>query len=294
MKRWKLGLRVAAAILACTLLSGCGMLKTKDSEKDSEEEIVIRMPDIELPEIVPESEPEENTEEEERQKWEDHYTHYIQPGGFNNYSIDMWEKVSGMELNMRMKFSFEDNNYKSEIIMLDKKKQEKGSTILYYVDGMSYVETLIDGKRISLYRSDELDLEQNESVVMENSLGIDEEAAKDADYYGSEEIDGVIYDILHTKNLVTRASNANSYMDVYYYINRETQYLEKAVGKIVITVMEMEFTRNDNNEGVTAPKGGNSAKKLSEEDFNLAYGMSYLKTAFYSMGYDYRQLGLNY
>ena len=231
MKRWKLGLRVAAAILACTLLSGCGMLKTKDSEKDSEEEIVIRMPDIELPEIVPESEPEENTEEEERQKWEDHYTHYIQPGGFNNYSIEMWEKVGGMELNMRMKFSFEDNNYKSEIIMLDKKKQEKGSTILYYVDGMSYVETLIDGKRISLYRSDELDLEQNESVVMENSLGIDEEAAKDADYYGSEEIDGVIYDILHTKNLVTSTSNANSYMDVYYYINRETQYLEKAVGK---------------------------------------------------------------
>ncbi len=164
-------------------------------------------------------------------------------------AIDFEMTVAVTEKEARMYYDFEN-------VMMD----------MYVVDEKLYIKGEMEGEEICLWTEVGADAEASDLVDTDTVSIVDTDTIISSSYREEKEEDGVMYDVLD----VTTQEDNNT-IDWTYYINRETQYIERAVaveedGTIVCNMKEIDTITVpddfDNAEETDLETAGNTVMAL--------------------------------
>ena len=188
----------------------------------------------------PTKEPAEPTEEpngqgsDDSDDWAEAYNDYFERDNImpKNCETEMLATVDDMDVEITLAVVDNDARmyFDLETVMMD----------LYVIDKKIYLKGTAEGEDIWMWTEAESE-EDTEGLVDTESVSIiDTDTIVSYEYREAVEEDGVVYDVL---DVVTK--DDSSELEWAYFINRETQYLEKAVaidndGTVLCNIREIE------------------------------------------------------
>lgn len=301
MKRRNFWVRCAALLMAGVLLVGCGKkqeLQPIDAKEAGgiggllasgadNEPIMSRL----------------STEDEEKPKseWADKYDHYFEEHPLTNKVMEIETEEQGLKIFIRFAFGQTDDliyiryavwegDVKTEF---DTTVEENYVTAYFLASGEAYIETVMKGRKTEYQQTSGMAWSDMGSISKsENPMGLGDATLEGIVYDGEETIDGVIYDKIYTKALMQTASKANRWVKHYFYVNRETQEVERYQLRDFTTDMNCYFKPLDMTQYLEVPEEMKKGKKVKMEEFAARYGLAIVKITYNSMGIDPNKLNL--
>lgn len=298
MKGKKFWLKAAAGLLAVMLLAGCAGKETQESSAAEGangggglaglmESAQVQVSESSSEEIAP------------KDDWSTKYENYFKEHPLQNCIIDMATEEEGVKMAIRfglgqteeflyLKYVVWECDAKQE---LDTSSEDNYVTAYMYKNGEAYLATTMKGKKTEYYKTTDLDFMNAEQMASsDNPLGLADDSEFTYDH--EEELDGVVYDVLFTKTLHTTKSKANRWVKNYYYINRETQALERVFVKDAAMSMDCYIAPLDPATFAEMPAEMKNGKKDAGEDFVKRFALGVVKITYNAVGIDPNKLDL--
>lgn len=295
----KISLLLAISLVATSLLTACGKTEEPTAASTPTQESSITnntVDDGSAPQSNSESAPANDSKADDTKDWNKAYDNFFKDYKFfdDGVTLDLYTVDYNGKANVRMLMSTLGEDTRMTMEMMGNDGASSGFTVckvgdysyLYY-DATSqmpeggnpdeyiiWVKTVNDEDTSSIGTFDK------------DNFGLDEEVAIEATYDGEETIDGVVYDVL--KYIEARADitdeNADSDPIIqYYYINRETQKLDKVESLTQNSSTTIHFTSISKIE---YPANIEEAKEVTSEEYAMDAFVALLSMASGSMDSD--------
>lgn len=287
MKKRGLGVRIAALLLAGALMAGCGETAVETPEPASTERAVLDLTSNATPEPVSTEAPKDD--------WSGKYDNYFEVHPLDGVTVEAETISEGVKVFLRMSFiDTEELSYVRMCLWEGKRKkefdktQELNAVTLYcYNNGDVYLMTELKGKPTIYQKATGFSWDQLDELTMgDHRFGIKDDVYEEAKYDHDETIDGVVYDVLASKVLRQTESKANRWVKYYFFINRETQAMDRFQIKDSTEITDYYVFPIEETTYTELPEGFKSAKKIKAEDLILWYAISYLKINMSAFGQD--------
>lgn len=287
MKKRGLGVRIAALLFAGALLAGCGEKAAETQEPASTERAVLDLTSNATPEPISMEEPKED--------WSGKYDNYFDEHPLNASTVEAETVSEGIKVFLRM--SFIDTDELSYVRMclwegkrkkeFDKTQELNAITLYCYSNGDVYISTELKGKPTTYQKATGFSWDNLYELTMgDHRFGIQNDVYEDVVYDHEETIDSVVYDVLMSKVLRQTESKANRWVKYYFYINRETQAMDRFQIKDSTDITDYYVFPIDESSYAELPEGFKSAKKIKAEDVIVWYAIAYLKINMSAIGQD--------
>ena len=285
-KRFVAGL--AGLLAAGMLLSGCSM-GASDKGSDAAEVSVTSEEPKESATATP------IPTEEPKDDWSGKYDNYFDEHPLQNIIMDLEVEEEGYLVHMRYYLGQTDTANVIRYSMwacrsgkeLDMSTERNVFTAYFTYEGEAYLQVDLKGKKPEYYHGVNIGEEDLTAITQsESPVEIGDDTVEETSYDREEVIDGVVYDILMSKTLRKTKSKANRWVKTYFYINRETQQLEKMVEKDSTKENVCIITPFDTTDYQEIPNELLKAKKLKEHDFEVKFAVSFLRISLNCIGVD--------
>ena len=289
---WKL---LTVALMGAFLI-GCGKTEGADAGRETGEAAVseasLNPVAASLSDLLGS---EQSASEEKQEDWSGRYENYFDEHPVMNTVMDVYTETQGNKIFLRFAFGqTEEMLYvKYAVWECSAKKELDTSTednyvVLYFTkDGEAYLETVMKGKKTEYQRTSGLDWSLVGQVSQtDRPMGIVNTMLEDIKYDREEVIDCVVYDVLVAKSLRQTQSKANRYVKNFFFINRETQELEKYQLKDSIETLDCTFTPLDMDSIADIPEEMKKGKVVKLDEFAEKYALAIVKITYNSMGLD--------
>ena len=259
-RNWKMSM-VMLAVSA--MLAGCAIQKEEEVSTEEPSSVIAL-----TSEATEEAEP--------KVDWAEHYKDF-----FRSYDLD----------NTMMTLDYQERSSNGLIIRLTQRRSEgkvwlhiefeekepTGNYMDVYTDeqGMVYFKSQIRDNKPVLSKASGILSEAEASLGIDNPVLFEEEDFLGATYDREITEEDIVYDVLYARILHKTTTAANRYIKYYFYVNRETQKLEKITLQDAGAESVCYVTPID---GLEIPEEILNAKKeKKQEDFLLLMGREITK-----------------
>ncbi|MBP5282877.1 MAG: hypothetical protein J6Z22_10315 [Lachnospiraceae bacterium] len=287
MIRRKFMATLAGVLAAGMLLSGCAIGAGDKGGEESSILVTSEESKESTPTPVPTVEPKED--------WSGKYDDYFELHPFQNLVMDVEMEEEGYVFHMRYYLGQTDTMNLIRYAVwarragkeIDASQELNAFTAYFTFEGEAYLQVDLKGKKTEYYHGVNLAKEDLDQITQsESPVELGDDTTEDTSYDREEVIDGVTYDVLVSRTLRKTKSKANRWVYTYFYINRETQQLEKMVEQDSTKQTICYITPFDTTEYQEVPNELRKAKKLKEHDFEVKFAVSFLRLTLNVIGVD--------